>query len=171
MTPPFKVQGNIAIFERSQIEESKTMDPPIEWLEASLDSAPFASATREEDGNNRRDCNQSIHLLLEIVNALDDGETEATAWWQHLEEVVSEVRQETTQPLAYEFLQHLAEITACDISTFRNWPTLHTHPQALDKKRAREPHRVVVWMDKQKRFREQIQKVLKLSAGSRKALK
>ncbi|EKX39885.1 hypothetical protein GUITHDRAFT_154324 [Guillardia theta CCMP2712] len=171
MTPPFKVQGNIAIFERSQIEESKTVDSPIEWLEASLDSAPFASATREEDGNNRRDCNQSIHLLLEIVNALDDGETEATAWWQQLEEVVSEVRQETTQPLAYEFLQHLAEITECDISTFRNWPTLHTHPQALGKKRARELHRVVVWMDKQKRFREQIQKVLKLSAGSRKAFK
>ena len=153
---PFKVQGDIAIFEPPHTEENTTSDPPIEWLEASLDSAPFTSATREEDGNNRRDRNQSIHLLLEIVKALDEGETEATAWWQQLEEVVSEVRQETTQPLAYEFLQHLAEITECDIRTLRNWPTLHTHPQALGKQRARELHRVVVWMDKQKRFREQI---------------
>jgi len=152
---PFKVQGNIAIFERPQNEENKTLDPPMEWLEASLDSAPFTSATREEDGNNRRDSIQSIHLMLEIVKALDDGETEAK-WWEQLEEAVSEVRQETTQPLAYEFLQHLAEITECDISTFRNWPTLYTHPQALGKQRARELHRAVIWMDKQERFREQI---------------
>jgi len=155
---PFKVQGNVATFEKPQTEEKKTSDPPIEWFEASLESAPFAFATRGDDGEDRGDFNQQIHLLLEIVNALDDGETRPNAWWQQLEKAVAEVRQETTQPLAYEFLQHFAEVTECEISTCLNWPTLHAHPRALGKQSlgAREPHRAIVWMDKTARFHEQI---------------